>query len=144
MEVNGGAGGGPWSQKVRRVGEGQSWNQKTREVVEAKVSEEEKEKEEEEEEDDEWVDSDGVEDEIEEPYWFGAPFNEEKDRGSRYRECRICTASYIVGNCGVWEGFCYPCMEIKRKEKAMVWYKVDRKRGEGEGGGGGGEGEGVG
>ena len=64
---------------------------------------EEEESEEEEDDDDEWVDSDGVEDDIEEPYWFGAPFNEEKDRGSRYRECRICTASYIVGNCWVWK-----------------------------------------
>ena len=126
MEVNGG-GGGPWSQKVRRFGEGQSWNQKTREVVEAKVSEEEKEKEVEEDEGDEWVDSDGVEDGIEEAYWFTAQFNKEKEEGkegpNRHRECRICSASYIVGKCWVWEGLCYPCMEITRKEKSTVWLR---------------------
>ena len=37
-----------------------------------------------------------------------------------------------MGNCGVWEGFCYPCMEITRNEKAAVWYKVDRREEEEE------------
>ena len=66
---------------------------------------------------------DSAADEMPVPYFYFG--NEDPGGPNRARECRICQVSYIVGNCGVWEGFCYPCMEITRKQKAPMWYKKE-------------------
>ena len=78
--------------------------------------------EDEEDDDQEEVDSDGIEDEIEKPWWYA-----HLDLPSKPQECVYCGCNFIVGNCGTeydGRGYCYECMDEVRRKKASVWFKV--------------------